>query len=169
MIKLNKFKKKNIYRGKNCFTQISWYVINNLLFNSFLPFNKLKIIILRLFGATIGNNVILKNYIRIKFPWNLYIGDNVWIGESAWIDNISDVIIENNCCISQGAYICTGNHNFFDESFELTSEKIVIRESSWICAKAILMPGVVIKKNSFIKAGSLVKKNQKQHIKFSSD
>jgi putative colanic acid biosynthesis acetyltransferase WcaF len=161
MIKLHRFKNKKIYDEKNFLLHILWFLINNLFFNSFIPFNNLKIKILRVFGAKIGNNLIIKNYVKIKFPWKLVIGDNVWIGEEVWIDNISNVIIESNCCISQGVYICTASHNFKREAFDLITENIIIGESSWIGAKSIILLGAKVPKNSFVKAGSIFKKSKK--------
>ena len=96
MIELEKFeKKKNKKKIKSYF----WYLFNNLIFNSFLPFSTLKVFLLRLFGAEIGRNVIIKPYVKIKYPWNLKIYDNCWIGEEVWIDNLADVVIKKNCCI----------------------------------------------------------------------
>jgi len=161
MIKLNKFKNKHIYSERNIFLHILWFLINNLFFNSFLTFNSLKIKILKILGAKIGNNLIIKNYVKIKFPWKLVIRDNVWIGEEVWIDNISNVIIESNCCISQGVYICTASHNFKRETFDLITEDIIIGESSWIGAKSIILLGAKVPKNSFVKAGSIFKKGCK--------
>lgn len=161
MIKLNSFKNQKIYDERNFLVHIFWFLINNLFFNSFIPFNRIKIKILKVFGAKIGNNLIIKNYIKIKFPWKLVIGDNVWIGEEVWIDNISNVIIEDNCCISQGTYICTASHNFKKETFDLITESIIIGESSWIGAKSIILLGAKVPKNSFVKAGSIFKKSSK--------
>jgi len=43
----------------------------------------------------------------MKFPWRLTVGENVWVGEGLWIDNLDEVYLGANCCISQGAYLCT--------------------------------------------------------------
>ena len=153
--KLSKFKKPHIYK-ENIILNIIWYIVNNLIFFSFFPFSNIKIKILKLFGAKIGENVIIKEYVRIKFPKNLIIGNNVWIGSGVWIDNISELIIEDNCCISQDVYFCTGNHNVNLETFDLIAKKIVIKKNSWIAAKCIIGPGVEIKENSFLKIGSII-------------
>ena len=109
MINLDKFENKKLHNNiKSHF----WYIINNLILNSFFPFSNIKVFVLRLFGAKIGKNVIIKPYIKVKYPWNLKIGDNSWIGEEVWIDNLEEVLIDENCCISQGVYLCTGSHNF---------------------------------------------------------
>jgi putative colanic acid biosynthesis acetyltransferase WcaF len=155
IFKLIKFKKPHIYK-ENIILNIIWYIVNNLIFFSFFPFSNIKIKILKLFGAKIGENVIIKEYVRIKFPKNLIIGNNVWIGSGVWIDNISELIIEDNCCISQDVYFCTGNHNVNLETFDLIAKKIVIKKNSWIAAKCIIGPGVEIKENSFLKIGSII-------------
>ena len=119
MIDLKKFKKPGIYKDKNLFINVLWYLINNLFFNSFIPGSKLRIIILNLFGADISKSAYIKPRVYIKFPWKLKIGKYSWIGEKVWIDNIDHVEIGNNCCISQGVYFCTGNHDFKKETFDL--------------------------------------------------
>ena len=43
---------------------------------------------------------------------NLVVGDDCWLGESCWIDNLDKVVIGNNVCISQGALLLTGNHDY---------------------------------------------------------
>tara|TARA_Y100000741_G_C18207623_1_gene540343 strand:- start:442 stop:927 length:486 start_codon:yes stop_codon:yes gene_type:complete len=155
MINLEKFKKSNIYGEKSFITNLVWYFINNIFFNSFIPGSKIRIFLLRLFGSNIGKNVYLKPKINIKFPWKLRIGENSWIGEKVWIDNISEIDIGKNCCISQGVYLCTGNHDFKKESFDLISEKIIIEDSVWVGAKSIIGPGSKISYGKFIKLGSI--------------
>mgnify|MGYP001338417069 CR=1 FL=1 len=160
MIELDKFKKSNLYKEKSFLTNLVWYVINNLFFTSFIPGSKLRVFLLKVFGSKIGTNVYLKPKINIKFPWKLKIGDNSWVGEEVWIDNISEVEIGKNCCISQGVYLCTGNHDFSKESFDLMSENILIEDSVWIGAKSIIGPGSKISKGKFIKLGEIyTKKN----------
>ena len=125
-----------------------------------IPGSKLRVFLLKIFGSKIGTNVYLKPKINIKFPWKLKIGDNSWVGEEVWIDNISEVEIGKNCCISQGVYLCTGNHDFSKESFDLMSENILIEDSVWIGAKSIIGPGSKISKGKFIKLGEIyTKKN----------
>ena len=160
MIDLDKFENKSLYNNTKSHL---WYIVNNLILNSFFPFSNIKVFVLRLFGAKIGKNVIIKPYIKVKYPWNLKIGDNSWIGEEVWIDNLEEVLIDENCCISQGVYLCTGSHNFKSEKFDLIKEKIVIKRSSWIGAKAVICPGVTVEESSFIKAGEIVKNAYKQN------
>jgi putative colanic acid biosynthesis acetyltransferase WcaF len=158
MYELKFFKKKKI--TKLHFLKISiWYLINNIIFFSFIPSSKLRIFFLKMFGATIGNNVIIHPYTNIKYPWKLKIGNNCWIGARVWVDNISYVKIGDNCCISQDVYFCTGNHNYKKKEFDLISEPIEINNNCWIGAKSILCPGVKLKANTIVKINTVINKN----------
>ena len=154
-IKLSKFTKPLLYKNKIKYT--IWYLISMLLVNTSIPLSKLKIFILRLFGAKIKDGVVINSKINVKFPWNLSVGSDCWIGNDVWIDNTEMVTIGNDCCISQGVYLVTGNHDFKKETFDYYGKEIVIESHSWIGAKSIICPGVVIKKGSFIKVGSIIK------------
>lgn len=114
---------------------------------------------LRLFGANIGKNVIIKPGVNIKYPWKLKVGNQCWIGEGVWIDNLDQVIIEDNVCLSQGSFLLCGNHNFNKTSFNLMIAPINIKQGSWIGAKAIVGPGVTIKSHAVLSMGSVTSKD----------
>ena len=156
-MQLKKFKNKPTH---NTFLlkYFLWYVISALFFNSAIPGNKIRVFLLKLFGSKIGKNILIKPNVRIKYPWKLIIGEDVWIGENVWIDNISTVTIGSNTCISQGAYICSGSHDFYDEEFGLLMQEVEIGSNCWIAAKSSIGPGVKIEDGSFIKFGSIVLK-----------
>ena len=131
-----------------------WYVFFYPIVESYIPGTFWRKYVLRLFGSKIGNRCIIKPKLRVKNPWKLSIGDNCWLGESLWIDNIDEVIIEKNVCLSQGVYLCTGNHNYKKKGFDLIANPILIKEESWICAKCIIGPGSKIMKGTVITSGS---------------
>ena len=95
------------------------------------------------FGARIGKGFVIKPAVNIKYPWKLKVGDDVWIGENVWIDNIGNVTIGSNVCISQGAMLLTGNHNYKSETFDLMIKPIVVEEGVWIGAKATIAPATI--------------------------
>jgi putative colanic acid biosynthesis acetyltransferase WcaF len=92
----------------------------------------------------------------VKYPWLLSIGNNSWIGEDVWIDNLVEVKIGANVCISQGAYLCTGNHDWSDKSFGLDVRPIVLEDGAWVGARSLIGPGVVIREYGIATAGSVV-------------
>jgi putative colanic acid biosynthesis acetyltransferase WcaF len=130
-------------------------MFEGVLFNSWLPGSAWRVGILRLFGASIGRGVVIKPHVRVKFPWKLKIGDHSWIGESVWIDNLAEVAIGSNCCISQGAYLCTGSHRWDRESFDLEDRPIVIHDQCWVGAMARVAPGVTMGQGSVLTLGAV--------------
>lgn len=143
----------------------SWYFINVLfLKNPLQPSSKLKVFILKLFGAQVGKGVVLKQGINIKFPWKLSIGDYTWIGENVWIDNISNVTIGSNVCISQGAFILTGNHNYKKITFDLILGDVVLEDGVWIGAMATVCPGVVCSSHAVLSVGSIATSNLESYL-----
>ena len=74
-------------------------------------------------------------------------------------DNLDDVTIGSHCCISQGALLLCGNHNYKKESFDLMTGKIILEDGVWIGAKAIVCPNVTCHSNSVLSVGSVATKN----------
>lgn len=133
-----------------------WFIVNALIVRaSWNPFMGIKTWLLRLFGAKIGKGLVIKNNVIIKSPWNLTIGDNVWLGEYCWIDNLDKVAIGNNVCISQGAMILTGNHDYTISSFPYRNAPVTIEDGAWVGAKTIVCPGITVHTNAILTAGSI--------------
>src|SRR5262249_42902381 len=109
-VDLRTFDNQSLDRGRAPWVEALWLIVSTLLVDSSVPGSRHRVFLLRMFGASIGRRVAFKPRVRIKFPWRLEIGDDTWIGESVWIDNLAKVEIGSHCCISQGAYICTGSH-----------------------------------------------------------
>lgn len=134
-----------------------WYITNVLMFlNPLFPFYKTKRWVLRAFGARIGNGVVIKPRVNIKHPWRLRIGENSWIGEGVWIDNLADTSIGNNVCISQDAYLLTGNHDYKSVAFTLITSPIQIEDGVWIGARTTVCPGVRVGRNAVLAVGSIL-------------
>lgn len=156
---LSKFNNSSYYPG-NPVKRAIWYLTNICFFLCpFFPFPSAKTRILRLFGAKVGRGVNIKPSVNIKYPWNLEIGDYVWIGENVWIDSLGEVFIGDNACISQGALILSGNHNYKSSAFDLIVEKIIIEEGAWIGAKSVVTQGVTCGSHSILSVGSVASGN----------
>jgi len=146
--------------GRNRFIRVLWFFVNAFFFQSCLvPVSTLKVFLLKAFGATVGEGVIIKPSVNIKYPWYLEIGNHTWIGEKVWIDNLAKVKIGNHVCLSQGAMLLTGNHNYKKETFDLIVEEIVLEDGVWIGAKSLVCPGVVCYSHSVLSAQSVATMN----------
>jgi putative colanic acid biosynthesis acetyltransferase WcaF len=136
-----------------------WYIINYYVFNSAIPWPYVfKRQLLRLFGAKIGKGLIIKTKVRIKYPWNLQIGEDCWIGESVWIDNLVSVNIGKNVCLSQGVLLLTGNHDYTISTFPYRLGTIILENGVWIGANAVVCPGVICKTHSILTVSSVATK-----------
>lgn len=141
---LDRFRRPSIVGAPSFAWRAAWYLVNALLFQSALlglvP-SAAKALLLRGFGARVGIGLVCKPRVSIKSPWFLEIGDHVWLGEAVWIDNHCAVRIGSNVCISQGAAIFTGNHDWSDPAFAFFAAPVEIGSGSWVTAFRRLGPG----------------------------
>ena len=144
------------YRPGSSLKRFCWYWINALVFKSSLfPFYKLKVFLLKIFGAQTGHDIIIKPQVNIKYPWFLEIGDNAWIGEKVSIDNLAKVVIGSNVCLSQGSMLLTGNHDYTKVSFDLIINKIILENGVWIGAGSIVCGGTICRDHAVLSVGSV--------------
>ncbi len=137
-----------------------WYVVNQLVFNNaFSVLNGIKAPLLRLFGARVGVGVVIKPNVNIKYPWLLTIGNYCWIGENVWIDNLAQVTLHNNVCVSQGALLLCGNHNYKKSTFDLIVQPITLHDGVWIGAQAVVTGGVVAHSHALLTVASVASIN----------
>lgn len=127
-----------------------------LLGARWLPGSAWRVLLLRGFGARIGPYCRLKPGLRVKFPWRLKVGQACWLAEDVWIDNLAPVQLGDRVCLSQGAYLCTGNHNFRSPDFDLQLGPIRIDSDAWIAARAVLAPGTAVGAGAVVALGAVV-------------
>ncbi|MCT4326768.1 acyltransferase [Elizabethkingia anophelis] len=130
----------------------------------------IKNAILRLAGAKIGKNVRICSSVKILGNGKLIIGNNTWLGIESLIvvanDNknpVTIVKIGSNVDIAPRTYIGTGTHVVDTSTPNIAGEgitkNIIIGDGCWICANAVILPGIEIQEKSIIAASSLVNKD----------
>lgn len=143
--------------GAPIVVQTIWFCLGApLVAARWLPGSWWRVFLLRGFGAKIGRGCRIKPGLRVKFPWRLFIGQFCWLAEDAWLDNLAPIIIGDRVCLSQGAYLCTGNHDFRSTSFDLLLGPITIGSEAWIAARAVLGPGTQIAPGAIVALGAVV-------------
>src|SRR5213592_3275226 len=116
-------------KGRGPVVRALWMLVSAIVFqNPLLPAYGLKARILRRFGATIGEGVVIKPGVEIKYPWYLTVGDHSWLGERVWLDCTSPLRIGKHVVISQGAYLCCGTHDWADPGMGCVSTPIVVED-----------------------------------------
>ena len=157
---LNKFTIPDCFRGKNAVIVQLWWIVQSTLFACSPQFAyKWRVFLLRMFGAKIGKNVVIRSSVKTTYPWKLTIGDNAWVGDSVDLYTLGDIVIGNNAVVSQRSYLCTGSHDHKSKAFDIYAQPIIIEDEAWVATDVFIAPGVTIGKGAVIGARSSVYKN----------
>jgi putative colanic acid biosynthesis acetyltransferase WcaF len=154
--RLSEFTGYGYDKGRPKHIQALWVVASAFLVERIWCPSPVRVALLRLFGAHIGRGVILRNGVRVHWPWKLSIGNDTWIGVDAWLLNLEPITIGDNVCISQGALLCTGSHDADSHSFEYDNAPIRVMDGAWIAARAVVLRGVTVGQCALVGAAALV-------------
>ncbi len=147
-------------RGRGAFIVILWDLVQTFLIHpSPHPFYAWRRFWYRVFGATIGENVLLRKSVHCNYPWRLSIGKNSWIGDEATLYCLQYVHIGENVVISQQSYLCSGTHDHRDPHFGLIVKPIVIEDGAWVALGALVMPGVTVHAGALVGARAVLTKD----------
>jgi putative colanic acid biosynthesis acetyltransferase WcaF len=123
------------------------------------PLHGWRCFVLRLFGARLGTKNFIYPSARIWAPWLLETEDVVTISRDVSVYNVGGLKIGSHAIVSEGAFLCGATHDFQDESFRLVSRPIVIGAYAWICARAVVLPGVVCGEGAVLGAAAVAAKS----------
>jgi len=144
---LKTFEVPKNFRGKSKIVVQLWSLIQCTLFRlSPKIFYSWRRFLLRLFGAKVGNNVLIRPTAKILYPWKLTIGAWSWIGDDVTLYNMANINIGENCVVSQKSYLCTGSHDDSKPSFDIFAKPITIQNEAWISSDVFIAPNVNIGK-----------------------
>ena len=119
------------------------------------PVHAWRATLLRLFGARLGHACHFYPKSKIWAPWNLVCEDRVTVGDEAELYNPSKLYLGSHCVVSQGAYICGATHEYNHPEFRLVSFPATVGAYAWICARALVHPGVNIGEGAILGLGSV--------------
>lgn len=156
---LARFSGKGYDKGRGPAWQMGWLLVSGAVVTRWWCPASVRVSILRAFGASIGNGVLIRHRVRIHWPWKLTIGDDTWIGEEAWLLNLEPITLGSNVCISQDVLLCTGSHDRHSPTFEFDNGPINVGDRAWIGARATVLRGVTVGADAVVGACSLVVKD----------
>lgn len=119
--------------------------------------------VLRLFGASVGNNVRIAQKVMFGQPTNLTISDGVGINIGSFIDCSAPVYIGERVRIGYDVIINTGSHAVSDSVYRRSSNDHVrrpvrIERGCWLQSRSMVSPGVVISEGCVILANAVITK-----------
>lgn len=126
-----------------------------LVTNPFQVSSDVRVRVLRLFGAKIGEGVIMRPRLRVKFPWKLSVGARSWIGEDVWIHNQDRIEIGSDVVVSQGSFLTTGTHAFRSD-MALETRPVVIEDGVWITTRCVVLAGSRIRRSALVLPNTVV-------------
>lgn len=124
----------------------------------------------------IGNNCLINGRLTTETETSkIKINNNVFIGGKSIIDCKDEILIEDDVLVSYECIIFDhDSHSIFSKARkddlsrfkknqmnwnDVKSKKIHIKKNAWICARSIILKGVIVGQGSIVAAGSVVTKD----------
>jgi putative colanic acid biosynthesis acetyltransferase WcaF len=149
------------FKLRNRLARVFWQAAWLLLFRPTPPpMHAWRCWLLRRFGAQIHSSCHVYSSARIWAPWNLKMDAYACLGPDVSCYSMALIELGERVVVSQGALLCSGSHDYTQESFQLFAEPICICSDAWICAEAFLGPGVCIGEGAVIGARAVVTRSQ---------
>ncbi len=141
---------------RNRVGRLAWNICWLLLYRTSPRLNhSWRVLLLRAFGAKMGSNCHFHPGSKVWAPWNLECADLVTAADGAEIYNPAPMRLGSHAILSQGAYVCGATHDLQDAAFPLLAFSMVIGAYAWVCARALVGPGVNVGEGAVLGMGSV--------------
>lgn len=139
--------------------RVLWALAHPLFALSPRPLWGWRRMLLRLFGAQVGQGVHVFPSVRIAIPWNLTLGDDCAVGDRAILYALGPIVIGARATVSQGAHLCAGTHDLSRPDRPLMKPPITVADDAWVAADVFVGPGVTIGRGAIAGARAVVVKD----------
>ena len=114
----------------------------------------------RICGVKIGKGSAIHMNTVFYYPPNIKIGEDSIIGERTVLDGRDKLIIGNHVDIASEVMIYNSEHNVNESDFadveKVVKSPVTIEDYVFIGPRAIILPGVTIKRGAVVGAGAVV-------------
>ncbi|USR91626.1 hormogonium polysaccharide biosynthesis acetyltransferase HpsU [Phormidium yuhuli AB48] len=156
-VDLRRYDQSDYDRGRSGVYVLLWWLVQAIAFPLSPHFaNGFRCWLLRRFGATVGEGVIVRPTARFTYPWKVHIGDYCWIGDDVVFYSLDEICLGHHCVVSQKSYLCTGSHDIGDRRFGLKTNPIILGNGVWVATDCFVAAGVTIGSNTVVGARSSV-------------
>ncbi len=132
------------------------YILLNKFINQ-IPCWKLRKILYKRLGLTIGRNVRIGIGTIVINPSGIKIGDRSVINENCLLDGRGGLIIGHDTSISSYTKIITASHKSDGKQFDYYKQKTKIGSYVWTGTSAIILDGSIIRNLTIVGAGAVLK------------
>lgn len=145
------------FRGRSAVVVQLWWLVQGTLFGCSPQFMfGWRRWLLRLFGAQVGKAVLVRQSVKVTYPWKVTIGDHVWIGDDVVLYSLGEIEIGNHAVVSQRSYLCSASHDYTQPEFPIYDRKVCIGARAWLATDVFIAPGVIIGEGAVVGARSSV-------------
>lgn len=124
-----------------------------------IPSHTLRLFIYSVSGIKIGKGSRVHMWCNFFDPRGIKIGNGSIIGDHSFLDGRETLEIGDNVDIASGVMIFNSQHDIDSADFRAVYGKVIIEDYVFVGPKAIILPGVTLKKGSVVAAGAVVTKN----------
>lgn len=153
---LNKLIKKIVNRIETVLLEFEVMLLHLI---GYVPSHYIRRFFYRLCGITIGRGSTIHTGARFYNPRNISIGNDSIIGEGAVLDGREKLMIGNHVAFATDVMIYNCQHDIHDSNFSPICGVVTIEDYVFIGPRAIILPGVTIRKGAVVAAGAVVTKN----------
>ena len=143
------------YKPGPWLARVLWVLVSGLFFQTWFPWpSALKRTLLRLFGASAA--AWSSNHVSpSSTPGNSLSVTTAGSARTFGSTTSAKSPSASHCCLSQGALLLCGNHNYKKSTFDLMVGDITLEDGVWIGARASVGPGVNCGSHSVLAMGSV--------------
>lgn len=124
-----------------------------------IPSHHMRRFFYRLAGVAIGSGSTIHTGARFYNPAHIVIGKDSILGEGIVLDGREKLTIGDHVDIASEVMIYNAEHDIHSEDFKAVMHPVVIEDYVFIGPRAVILPGVTIKKGAIVAAGAVVTKD----------
>ncbi|MBL0058319.1 MAG: acyltransferase [Elusimicrobia bacterium] len=152
--RLASFRKRTTHRRDLFLVFLTNHVVARVLFSAWRLWWYRHIM-----GFDIGPGASLLRDIRVSRRGNMRVGAHTVINNGCRLDNRFPIVIGKNVSLTYGTLVLTKGHDIDSPVFATKGAGVTIEDYAWICANAIILPGVRVGRGGVVLPGGVVVKD----------
>lgn len=121
-----------------------------------VPFHHIRRACYRLAGMQIAQGTSIHMHLTVYHPSGIRIGQDTIVGERCTLDGRAPLTIGDHVDIASEVMVYNSEHNVHDPHFKATTAPVTIEDYVFVGPRAIILPGVTIRKGAVVAAGAVV-------------
>ncbi len=137
----------------------AWRHFGVVLYNDLvthLPGHRLRIAVLRCWGAQIGRGSSVFRGTTVLGIERLRIGQSCGVGFRCLLDARGGITIGDRVVVASDTHLITASHDRDDPAFAAIVAPIVVGDYAWLASRSTVLLGVTIGRGAVVAAGAVV-------------